>query len=40
VLWYVRLRRAAKKDGYIPVSLLEVEERMQKAKYFNGVSRV
>ena len=41
VLWFVRLRKAAKRKGeYIPVSLLEVEERRQQAKTFNGLQRV
>ena len=38
VLWYVRLRRAAK--GETPSSLLQVEERIQRQKFFNGVMRV
>lgn len=41
VLWFVRLRKAAKRKGeYIPISLLEVEERRQQAKTFNGLQRV
>ena len=38
VLWYVRLRQAAK--GETPSSLLNVEERIQRQKFFNGVMRV
>lgn len=38
VLWYIRLRKAA--TGETPGSLLMVEERIQRQKFFNGVMRV
>lgn len=37
-LWYVRLRKAA--QGTTPITLIEVEERIQRQKFFNGVVRV
>ena len=37
VLWFIRLRNSAK--GKIPVKLLEVEERIQRQRLFNGLSR-
>jgi hypothetical protein len=37
VLWYIRLRHAAK--GKTPESLLRVEERLQRQKLFNGLTR-
>ena len=37
VLWFIRLRKCAK--GRTPVKLLEVEERIQRQKLFNGVVR-
>lgn len=38
VLWFIRLRKAA--AGQTPESLIEVEERIQRQKFFNGVVRV
>lgn len=39
VLWFIRLRKAASRD-YVPISLIEVEERIQRQKFFHGVQRV
>ena len=39
VLWFVRLRRAAKPGGYTPISLIEVEEFLQKQKLWHGKER-
>ena len=38
VVWFIRLRKAAK--GAIPKPLLDVEERIQRKLYLNGVMRV
>lgn len=38
ILWSVRLKRAAK--GVMPETLIQVEERIQRQKFFNGVMRV
>ena len=37
-MWYIRLRKAA--TGVTPGALLNVEERIQRQKFFNGVMRV
>lgn len=38
VIWFIRLRKSA--QGTTPEKLIQVEERIQRNKFFNGVTRV